>query len=472
MSDEEPILRRHWERISRHYREQLALPFFSRSYRRILARYIGHIVPQKARVLELGCGAGHLLAALPGRERMGVDLVPEQLEAARKICPEATFAEGVAETFMPQTRFDYVLLSDLLNEAADVQRVLENVRSYSDSDTRLVINIYNTLWRPVLGLARMLGLKPRRPELNWLSRHDLLNLLDIAGWEVVRSDTRMLAPHGLLGIGSLVNRLLAPFLPWCCLSLFFVARLKRAPRDPSEFTASVIIPARNESGNIRAAVERVPDMGASTEIIFVEGNSQDETWDTIQQVIREFPGKRIRAFQQDGKGKGNAMRKGYAEASGDIFLILDADLTVPPEDLPKFFQAIASGSTDFANGVRLVYPMEDQAMRFLNMCGNKFFSLLFSWLLGQPIKDTLCGTKVFRRTDYAKIEANRAYFGDFDPFGDFDLIFGASHLNLKIRDIPVRYQAREYGATQISRWSDGMLLFRMAWVAANKIKFL
>jgi glycosyltransferase involved in cell wall biosynthesis len=257
--------------------------------------------------------------------------------------------------------------------------------------------------------------------------------------------------------------------------LLFVARRASAPVASvaaAEPSASVIIPARNEAGNIVKAIERVPDMGSHTEIIFVEGNSSDNTWDAIQQVISQFPERTIRAYQQSGKGKGDAMRTGYAQANGDIVLILDADLTVPPEDLPKFFNAVANGQADFANGVRLVYPMEDEAMRFLNMCGNKFFSFAFSWLLGQTIKDTLCGTKVFRREDYLRIEANRSYFGDFDPFGDFDLIFGAARLNLKIRDIPVRYQSRVYGSTQINRWRDGWLLIRMCAFAARKLKFL
>lgn len=165
------------------------------------------------------------------------------------------------------------------------------------------------------------------------------------------------------------------------------------------------------------------------------------------------------------------MRLGYEKATGEILMILDADLTVPPEDLPKFYDAIASGTAEFANGVRLVYPMEDEAMRFLNMCGNKFFSILFSWLLNLPMKDTLCGTKVFTQETYQKIADNRSYFGDFDPFGDFDLIFGAAKLNLAIRDIPVRYRSRTYGEPQIDRWRDGMLLIRMSAFAAKKLKF-
>ena len=457
--------------MRKHYESVKTLPSFSLGYRRILAKYLNFYIPRGVRVVEVGCGTGEVLAALEGRERTGIDLVAQQVEEARRRHPDCTFRQGAVETVKLEEGFDYILLSDVLNDAADVQGALENLHRYARADTRLVVNVYNTLWRPILGAARLLGMKPKRPELNWLSRHDLLNLLDLSGWQVVRNETRMLVPHELLGLGTLVNRFVAPFLPWFCLTIFMVAKPKAALAQRRDLSVSVIIPARNEAGNIRSAIERTPMMGSSTEIVFVEGNSQDDTWETIQQIIREYPDRTIQAYQQTGKGKGDAMRLGYRKANGDIFMILDADLTVPPEDLPKFYNAIASGSAEFANGVRLVYPMEDEAMRFLNMCGNKFFSILFSWLLNKPIKDTLCGTKVFHRDHYKLIEENRSYFGDFDPFGDFDLIFGASHLNLHIRDIPVRYQNRAYGSPQIDRWRDGALLIRMSFFAARKLKF-
>jgi glycosyltransferase involved in cell wall biosynthesis len=237
-------------------------------------------------------------------------------------------------------------------------------------------------------------------------------------------------------------------------------------------TVSVVVPARNEAGNIEAAVRRTPNMGAGTELIFVEGHSRDNTWVEIQRVKREFPEHRIKILQQTGKGKGDAVRAGFAVAEGDLFMILDADLTVPPEEMPKFYDAVASGRCEFANGSRLVYPMEKAAMQFLNMCANKTFGILFTWMLGQPLKDTLCGTKVLRRADWERIVANRGYFGDFDPFGDFDMLFGAAHLNMKIVDVPVRYRDRTYGATNIHRWSHGWLLLRMVTFAARKLKFV
>ena len=234
----------------------------------------------------------------------------------------------------------------------------------------------------------------------------------------------------------------------------------------------IVIPARNEAGNIEAAVLRTPAMGSRTELIFVEGNSTDHTWAEIQRVKAAYPERDIKILQQTGRGKGDAVRAGYAVATGDILMILDADLTMPPEELPKFYSAVASGRAEFANGCRLVYPMEKQAMQFLNMIANHCFGHAFSWLLGQRVKDTLCGTKVLSRAHYDRIAANRAYFGDFDPFGDFDLLFGADKLNLKIVDIPIRYRERTYGSTNIHRWSHGWLLLRMVAFAARKLKFV
>jgi len=233
-----------------------------------------------------------------------------------------------------------------------------------------------------------------------------------------------------------------------------------------------VIPARNEEGNIEAAVQRMPNLGASTEIIFVEGHSKDRTWEEIHRIAEKYPERRIKILKQKSKGKAGAVREAFAVATGDILMILDADLTMPPEQLPKFYEALRSGRGEFINGVRLVYPMQEQAMQFLNMVANKFFGVAFTWLLGQPVKDTLCGTKALFRWDYHEIARNRAYFGEFDPFGDFDLLFGAARLNLKIGDLPIRYQARTYGETNISRWSHGALLFRMVGFAAARLKFL
>lgn len=447
------------------------LSWAARAYRKTLAHYLNLIIPEEASLLEVGCGNGFLLQQLVAKNKSAIDLHERAVEEACRLNPKATIAVGHGASFVPRETPDYILLADTLNHVEDVQAVLENIRSYSKPTTRLVVSCYNTLWRPLLGLATWLGLHAPEPLSNWLSRHDLENLIELADWDVIREEARILCPVPVPVISTFLNRWVAPLLPVCCLTIIMVARPREDKKEIPK-TVSVIIPARNESGNIAAAVTRTPEMGLWTELIFVEGNSTDETWKAIQQAQIEHPERRIKIAQQPGRGKGDAMRLGYALAEGEIVMILDADLTMPPEDLPKFYHAVANGSCEFANGSRLVYPMEEKAMQFCNLCANKIFGIIFSWLLGQQVKDTLCGTKVMTKENYFKIAAGRSYFGDFDPFGDFDLLFGASKLNLKIRDIPVRYRERTYGTTNITRWSAGMLLLRMICFAARKLKFV
>ena len=443
----------------------------SLSYRILLAHYFGLLVPPDASVLEIGCGSGELLSRLRARRKVGVDVSEGQILKAREKTPDAEFHVQAAEALSLNERFDYILISDTLNFAADVQQVFERLHSVSHPGTRLVVNYPSALWRPVFAIAKALGLKSKEPQSNWLSNNDVAGLMELSDWEALTRQPRMLCPVRAFGIGSFINRWIGPLFPWFCVTVFAVARPIRR-KETGPLTVSVVIPARNEAGNIEDAVRRTPDMGAGTEIIFVEGHSKDNTWDEIQRVAKEYPNKRIKILQQTGRGKGDAVRAGFAAAEGDLFMILDADLTVPPEEMTKFYDAVVSGRTEFANGSRLVYPMEKQAMQFLNMCANKTFGILFTLMLGQSLKDTLCGTKVLRRADYERIVANREFFGAFDPFGDFDLLFGAAHLNLKIMDVPVRYRDRTYGSTNIHRWSHGWLLLRMVIFAARKLKFV
>lgn len=350
------------------------------------------------------------------------------------------------------------------------KKFFEKIKNVSHDKTRLILNFYNTFWRPFLSLATFLGFKANQPPCNWLNPDDVKNLLNLAGWELIKQQKRILFPIRFLKIEWIINRFLAPFLPWFCLTTFQIARpLKKvSTRKPS---VSIVVPTRNEAGNIRAAIKRMPKLGSHTEIIFVEGHSKDNTWEEIQCVIQEESNNwDIVALQQTCKGKGNAVREAFSIAKGDILIILDGDLTVPPEELDKFYQALASGKAEFCNGVRLVYPMEKQAMRFLNLCANKFFGVVFTWALDHQIKDTLCGSKALFKKDYLRLAENRTYFGDFDPFGDFDLLFGADHLLLKIADIPIRYRDRTYGSTNISRFRHGLLLLRMLWIAIRKLK--
>ncbi len=443
-------------------------------YQRRLATVYGHLIPRGMRVLELGCCQGDLLASLRPSRGVGVDLSGRMVERARTRHPELEFFHGDVHEFVPDEKFDFIILSDLVNELWDVQQVFELIGQCSLPSTRVVLNAYSRLWEIPRRVAETLGLAKPQLSQNWLTRQDLANLLYLSGFETIRAFSEIMWPLRTPGLDTLCNRYLVKLglFSWMGITNFLVARPRPQPSGDPERTVSVIVPARNEAGNIRRIFEEMPAMGGGTELIFVEGHSHDNTYETIEREIELWPNRRARLFRQSGKGKGDAVRLGFAQASGEVLMILDADLTVPPEDLPRFYDAWWRGTGEFVNGVRLVYPMQDRAMRFFNLLGNKFFSLAFTWLLGQSVKDTLCGTKVLSKRDYDMIAANRSYFGDLDPFGDFDLLFGAAKYNLKIVDLPVRYRERTYGTTNIQRWRHGWLLLRMALLAMLRIKFV
>ncbi|MEM7681676.1 MAG: glycosyltransferase [Planctomycetota bacterium] len=461
----------------------------SGAYHRRLEHVYSLSIPKGARVLEVGSARGDLLASLEPAHGVGIDFAPKMVAAARQRHPGLTFLEAdaqqlaeaisQAEADASDRPFDYVILSDLVNDLRDVQAVLEQVHKVCGPRTRVMINTYSRVWEKPLAAVGKAGLARPMIGQNWLTPHDLRNLLHLAGFETLRTWQEVLLPLRIPGVAGLCNRFLVklPGLRHLALSNFLIARpapTAATQPKPEDVVVSVLVPARNEAGNIENILRRTPQMGAGTELIFVEGGSSDPTWQAIERVAAEHLdwGKGIKIMKQDGKGKGDAVRKGFDAATGDVLMILDADMTVPPEDLPRFFDAWCSGKGEFVNGVRLVYPMADQAMRVLNLIGNKFFSYAFTWLLGQPIRDTLCGTKVLSRTDYRRVADGRHYFGDFDPFGDFDLLFGAAKLNLRICDLPIRYQARTYGDTNIQRWRSGVVLLRMTAYAARRLKFV
>ena len=394
---------------------------------------------------------------------------------------------------LPSEKYDYIVATDVLGHVDDIQAFLDDSAKVVPDDGRIVITQYNALWEPILRLASALGLRKAILEQNWVSMLDLRNFAHLVGLEEVKSGTKMLLPVYIPFVSMFLNRFLANIWPFSRLGILHFIVLRKpqprtavmAPRDDAGMLSvgqvgtdrrpsiSVIVPARNESGTIKKIANEIPEMGSFTEIIFVEGNSTDNTWEEIQRVA-EVSGRkhRIKTARQEGRGKGDAVRKGFEMASGDILAIYDADMTVPPHEMSKFYDAISENRGDFINGSRLVYPLEKESMRVLNFFGNKFFSFAFSAILGQPMKDTLCGTKLIWRVDYDKVRDGRAFFGDFDPFGDFDLLFGAAKLNLKIVDLPIHYKQRVYRTTNISRWKHGWLLLRMTVFASRKMKFI
>jgi len=448
-----------------------------------LTRALRSRIPPGQEILDIGCGSGHLLAALEPTRGVGIDISAQAVGAARRNCPAPNLrfleGDGTDPDILAQAGgpFDAVVLVNVVTHFTDVQKALENLRAACHAGTRVFIYSYSHLWQPVLRLAEWLGLKHEPPPEAWLPPEEVRNMLSLADFELVRHDYQILCPARIPLLADLLNRYLGrlPGVDWLSLMYGIIARPaphRFQPARPVSPSVSVVIPCRNESGHIAPLVQRLPELGPGSEFLFVEGNSTDDTEDAIRRAIAANPGRPLRLLKQRGKGKGDAVRLGFSEARGDVVLILDSDMGVAPEDVPKFVEALQRGKGEMVNGSRLVYPMEGKAMRFLNLLANKVFAILFSWLLGQQVRDTLCGTKALYRRDYDRISANRSYFGDFDPFGDFDLLFGAARLNLRIVDLAVRYHERRYGQTNISRFRHGWLLLRMSLFAGRKLKFI
>jgi SAM-dependent methyltransferase len=435
---------------------------------------LGRHIPPEANVLELGCGEGRTLAALRAAVRHGIDVEPGAVQRARELHPGLRFDEDDAVTFRRPERYDAIICDRLVHRVADVQRMLENASAHLADTGRVYLSCLNFLRTGLTPVAALAGARVPGPPSTWLDQRDVLNLAELAGLSVLSYENRLLLPSPAPLLRPLANRYLAKLPGLRRLSVYRVYVLGRRRRPVrGEPSVSVIVPARNEAGNIEAVLARVPVMGRQTEVVFVEGHSRDGTWEEIQRAARAYGGSlRVSSYRQSGIGKGDAVRLGFEKATGDMLMILDADLTVAPEDLPKLYEAMRRGLTDYAHGNRLVYPLEGGAMRPLNRLANLAFGRLFSFLLDRPIGDTLCGTKVIWKSDYARLAKKRAFFGDFDPFGDFDLIFGAVRADLRIVEVPIRYHRRTYGTTNIDRFRDGWLLLKMSFISAQKLKFV
>jgi len=459
----------HWDKVFTKKRTHR----LASHYHHLLQRCYQFHVPAGLRVLEIGCGNGSLLGSLKPAFGVGLDFSMEAISVARDQHPSLMFVQADAHVLPFETSFDVIILSDLINDLWDVQRVFEALSFYSHNRTRIIINFHSRLWQIPLAWAEKLGLKNRTLAQNWFTIEDIRNLYGLTDYELVKHEREVLLPVGIPGLSWLLNSVLVRFWPFWIMAMtnLLVARPLRAKYSlrPERPSVSIVIPARNEAGNIQGIYARLPVIREQSELIFVEGHSRDDTYAAIQREIEQHPGQKAKMLKQKGVGKADAVWEGFAAANNELLMILDADLSVQPEDLSRFYEAAVLNKGEFINGTRLVYPMENRAMRFANLLGNKMFGRIFSWLLGQPIKDTLCGTKVIWRSDYVLLR--QQWPASFDPFGDFDLLLGATKLDLKIIDIPIRYHERKYGTTNISRWRHGLMLIRITLAACFKIKF-
>lgn len=439
--------------------------WFSRHnyYHRQVISFYSSLVPKESSVLHLQAKNGYVLEALNPRCGVGVETDPISLNVAKKRYPQYDFFTNLNQ--IPSQKFDYILLSFATMETDDIHTLLYDLKRFCHDKTRIVVESYRSIWAPLLSITGRLGLRRPTRLKNWVSYTDLHNFFALSGYESITRGGYLLFPWRIPGFSFFLNNFVIhlPFINRLALHQWIMIQPRAIDRaaDPM---VSVIIPCRNEKGNIEDAIARTPQMGKHTEFIFVEGHSNDGTYQEIERIIKKYPQHDIRLFIQEGRGKGDAVRKGFDEANGDILIILDADLTTPPEELPKFYEALVRADAQFINGSRLVYGMESGAMGFASWIANSLFGWLVSWIIGQRVSDTLCGTKVLWKKDYEAIAANRSGMGLWDPFGDFDLLFGAAKLNLKIVDVPIHYKRRIYGTTNIARLKEVWFLL---WMCAR-----
>jgi SAM-dependent methyltransferase len=447
----------------------------NRYYYDYITKVLRFIVEPQSSVLQLKSETGYFLNAVNPKRGVGIDPSTKMVEIAKTKFPHLQFEAQDIEDFRLSDTFDYILLTGALSDVVDVQKTLLNLKHVANSRSRVVITIYNRLWQPVLSLATRLRLKIPQPTQNWLSLDDIENLLRITGYETIKHFNVMLLPKKIPVISFLFNNIISklPLFKHLCFSHILVAKKIVSRQNYSDYSVSVIVPCKNEFGNVRDAAARIPIMGKHTEIIFCDDQSEDGTRDEILRVMELFPEKDIKLVHGPGICKAKNVWSGFDSAKGDILMILDADLTVIPEELPYFFQTIVEGAGDFINGSRLIYPTQENAMKFFNVLGNKFFSLFFSYIMGQKIKDTLCGTKVLWREDYFRLKKYIGTWGKIDLWGDYDLLFGATKTNLKIVDLPVHYFERTYGQTKMKKVIlNGLRMLNISLAALFKLKFV
>jgi len=443
-----------WIKANRYYYDRL----------KSLLRYI--VEPGK-RVLDVRCETGHLLAAVEPSYGVGVEIGHAMVAEAREKLPNLTFVQADPERLDLGEKFDYILFNNIF-DTVDIFRAFERLRQHSTPETRIVIINYNYLWQPILELASRLGLRSPFTEPNWISKHDIDNFLRLADFRAVRTHSLLLFPKRIPLISGFINDVLAraPGLRRLCLLQVIVARPLPTPKPEKDVSVSVIVPCRNERGNVQAAIERIPEMGKHTEILFCDDQSTDGTGDEVRRLQALHPGKDIRLVKGPAICKAENVWTGFRASRGDVLMILDGDLAVMPEELPVFLKSLLSGEAEFVNGSRLVYPMQHHAMKFANALGNKAFGWLFSFLLDQRMKDTLCGTKVLWRKDWVRLERNLGMWGIKDLWGDYELLFGASKLNIEIVDVPIHYQERVYGVTKMNKvFANGIRMVRICFHA-------
>ena len=362
-------------------------------------------------------------------------------------------------------KYDFIYLNGTLGKSQDLVGLLSNLQKYCHPSTRLLIYQHNHLWQWILTLSEKLGLKRREGVQNWLSVADTSVYLSGCGYEVTRVFRRTICPIFAFGLGPAVNAtgVILPFFDFFKLDQFILARpLPELFPGTSPNSLTVCITVRNEKENIEKIVRSLPIVCENQEILFVEGHSTDGTRQEIERVIKKYPSKNVRVIGQPGKGQGDAIRVGFKDAKGEIIILYEGDGTSDPGDLKYFYDSMRQGRFEFIEGSRFVYPLVSEAMPFTNKLGNIFFARWFSFFLGQRTTDVLSGIKAILKRDYDCLYARWGFLGLQDPFGDFELLYGAARMGLKFGEVPMRYYPRVYGVSKSNVIKHGLYLLRMA----------
>ena len=339
-------------------------------------------------------------------------------------------------------------------------------RLYKESNkkSKIILTTINSSWKPIIYIAKKMRLTSLKVSDGWISLNQLENIANLTNFVVLEKGYRTLIPKYIPFLSDIINSLFlkVPIIKRVGI-LQYIVLLKSDPPKKSNLSCSIVVPCFNEEGNVEDCIKKCPKVGKFTELIIVDDGSSDKTYQIAQGLLKKYPFVRVISYKPN-RGKAHAVERGFSSAKGDIIMVWDADRTVPENELYLFYDALATGKARFANGTRLLYPMEDQAMKWLNLVGNKIFSLIFSWILSTPISDTLCGTKALFKKDYKKIKMGN------EPWGDFDLLFGASDLGLKIIEIPVHYRKRVAGESKMKVFKHGLMLAKMAFIGAFRLK--
>ena len=339
---------------------------------------------------------------------------------------------------------------------------------FRDNNEFISLNVRGNTWEPI---TRWLKLDSRifkgTTNRARITLCDIESLAEIYNYRSIRWKAKKLTPIPIKFIPQSIKNALrkVPIIKQLAFEIEIIFyKYHENLNDPM---ISILIPARNEEGNKELLIEalnkfkKIPN---KIEIIFVEGNSKDNTFQMLENLTKEFSKNfKISLLKQTSTGKKNAVVEGFNTSSGDTLAIIDCDFTVDIDDSIDAIMESTKNENILINCSRTTFPMEKDAMRWANYIGNRCFAIFLSILINKPISDSLCGTKVFSRKFFNLMKKNGSWESKSDPFGDFTIIFEAANNNIKILNYPVRYYARRSGAPNISRWLDGIKLLKVCW---------